>query len=212
MVTIPNRLRLKFDDYCVLVNDQRTGDLIDGVFYVTAPDLLPINEMTTWLLGCLNSYVKNRDLGSVFFMKVAVRFDDHNATQPDLCFIAKRRSRIIRREFVAGSPDLIIEVVSPDTLDRDYKLKRKLYERKGVGEYWMVDPVFERITLLRLDRNGQYRKARAKHGVLRSDVVPGFRLRTEWLWHEPRPCNLDVAAELIPELKDRYPTLFRIGR
>jgi Uma2 family endonuclease len=60
--------------------------------------------------------------------------------QPDIVFVSSERLGIIHDEGIKGAPDLVIEILSPSTAHRDRGIKRKLYERHGVTQYWIVDP------------------------------------------------------------------------
>ncbi len=90
-----------------------------------------------------------------------------------------------------------MEIVSPESVDRDYHKKRALYERAGVAEYWIIDEDIRKVTLLRLGRNGKYREIRPVKGILRNQVIKGFWLRPEWLWAETRPRQADVLKQLL---------------
>jgi Uma2 family endonuclease len=90
-----------------------------------------------------------------------------------------------------------MEIVSPDSVQRDYLSKRQQYEQAGIKEYWIIDQTANKVILLRLGPNGKYREVRAKEGVLQSRVVPGFWLRPEWLWQHPRPKRLQILNNLL---------------
>ena len=90
-----------------------------------------------------------------------------------------------------------MEIVSPESVERDYETKRELYQNAGVEEYWIVDEVEQKVTLLRLAANGKYREVRPKKGELHSQVVPGFWIRPEWLWQEPLPKKVEVLKLLL---------------
>jgi Uma2 family endonuclease len=103
---------------------------------------------------------------------------------------------LIKRGHVDGPPDLAMEIVSPESVERAYEKKRKQYEQAGVPEYWIIDEDMKKVTLLRLDARGKYREVRPRRGILRSQVVPGFWVRVEWLWQETRPDNLEALKQI----------------
>ena len=107
------------------------------------------------------------------------------------------RLHLVKGGYVNGPPDLAIEIVSPDSIERDYGKKRKQYERFGVEEYWIIDEIEEKVTLLQLQKNGRYKEVRPKKGALHSLVLPGFYLRPEWCWQEPLPSELDLLQEML---------------
>jgi len=92
---------------------------------------------------------------------------------------------------------LAIEIVSPDSVERDYVKKHSQYEAAGVQEYWIIDPLAEKVTLLRLDSTAKYREVRPVKGRLCSQVVKGFWLKIDWLWQHPLPDEIDTLLEIM---------------
>jgi Uma2 family endonuclease len=150
-----------------------------------------------WLFGLIDHFVEVHDLGQVFVWRVAFRLAEDQAPEPDLAFVRKGHLRRVRRGHVEGPPDLAVEIVSPDSIERDYVQKREQYRRGGVPEYWIIDEVHRGVTWLRLNAAGAYREVRPRRGVLHSRALPGFWLRPEWLWQEPRPKKAAVLAEIL---------------
>ncbi len=115
---------------------------------------------------------------------------------PDLLFVARRRAALIRRMALDGPPDLAVEIVSPDSVERDWVTKRAEYERGGVREYWIVDPQHERFAAYAL-HGKTYRAIRPDDdGRVRSRVLKGLHIRPEWLWRSPLPKVAAVLREL----------------
>ncbi|PIU55300.1 MAG: restriction endonuclease, partial [Chloroflexi bacterium CG07_land_8_20_14_0_80_51_10] len=79
---------------------------------------------------------------------------EENVVQPDIFFISKEREHIIGEKNIQGTPDLIIEILSPGTEELDRKLKVRLYEGFGVREYWLVDPERKEVEVLMLTPEG----------------------------------------------------------
>ena len=82
--------------------------------------------------------MENRKLGEVYFAPLDVILSDETVVQPDLLFVSKERSEILGK-WVHGAPDLVVEIISPDSKERDRLIKKALYEKHKVKEYWMVD-------------------------------------------------------------------------
>jgi Uma2 family endonuclease len=202
MVSVPKAKAYTFEDFCFLVREDQKADLIDGVIYMASPDNTEANQLSMWLIRLIGDFVEEKDLGEVFASRVAFRLDDANAPEPDIAFVSQAHRNRIRRGHVEGPPDLAIEIVSPDSVDRDYEKKRALYQRAGVTEYWIVDELQETVTLLRLTARGKYREVRARKGELHSEVLPGFWLRPEWLWQDPRPRKNEVLAQVLARAGD----------
>lgn len=187
-----------FDDFCVLVKDGQKADLIDGVIYMASPENLDANDLFVWLIVLISFFVEEKDLGKVYGSRVAFKLDDWNSPEPDIAFVRTQRLQRTRRKGrFDGPPDLAIEIVSPDSVDRDYVTKRAKYEAIGVLEYWIVDEMKQKVTLLRLTSKGEYREVRPRKGILSSQVLLGFWLRPEWLWQDPRPRKRDTVQQIL---------------
>ncbi|WP_052329855.1 Uma2 family endonuclease [Thermicanus aegyptius] len=93
--------------------------------------------------------------GEILLAPLDVHFDEENIVQPDLIYIRRERMEIIRDGYIFGVPDLVVEIMSESTGKRDKTIKKKLYERFGVKEYWVVDPVYRLVEQFVLD-NGRY--------------------------------------------------------
>jgi Uma2 family endonuclease len=186
-----------YEDFCARVRDDQKADLIDGKIYMASPENFDANKLFVWLLTLINLYVETKKLGEVLGSRFACRLDDQNAPEPDILFVrAKHRGRL-RRGDVEGAPDLAIEIVSPESVERDYQQKRQQYERFQIPEYWIVDEAEQKVTLLRLVAGGTYREVAARKGMLHSRVLKGFRLDPRWLWQAPRPKVLEILQQLL---------------
>ena len=188
---------LTFEEFCFLVKDGQKADLIDGVIYMASPENTDANELFVWLIGLVNLFVQAKELGKVFGSRVALRLDLRNGPEPDIAFVKRERLRQVKRGHIAGPADAAMEIVSPDSIERDYVKKRRQYQRAGVTEYWIIDEMRQRVTLLRLDGTGKYRVLRPIKGELHSQVISGFWLRTDWLWQKTLPKLLNVFQEVL---------------
>jgi Uma2 family endonuclease len=188
-----------YRDFCALVQDGQKGDLIDGVIYMASPENIEANDLFFWLGTVMRLYARKKKLGRIHGSRVACRLNDKNAPEPDILFVAARHLKRLERGGVKGPPDLAIEIVLPESVERDYKKKRRQYEQFAIPEYWIVDEDIKKVTLLRLDRHGKYREIAPRKGVFRSQALPGFRLDPNWLWQRPRPDELDILQELLDD-------------
>ncbi len=186
-----------FEDFCELIPEGQKADLIDGVIYMASPENTDANELFVWLLGLMDLFVEALDLGRMYGSRVAFRLDDKHGPEPDIAFVRKARLHLVKRGHVKGPPDLAVEIVSPDSVERDYEKKRAQYEEAGVPEYWIIDEMEETVILLRLGPSGKFREVRPRKGELHSRALPGFWIRPEWLWQNPRPKKTAILAQLI---------------
>jgi Uma2 family endonuclease len=188
-----------FDDFCFLVKDGQKADLIDGVIYMASPDNPDNWRLSRWLIGLTDDYVTEKDLGEIFGIRIAFRLDEHQSPEPDLGFVKKKRLHLVKKGFILGPPDAAFEIVSPESVERDYKKKRHQYEKYGVREYWIIDQMDETVTLLRLNKRGKYQEIQPLDSVYHSEVIDGFWLDPTWLWQSPRPRKSAILAKLLGE-------------
>ena len=86
------------------------------------------------------NFLREHPFGKAFFAPLDVILSEHDVVEPDFLYISNERSSIITEKNIQGAPDLVVEVLSRTTRRRDKTLKRDLYERSGVLEYWVIDP------------------------------------------------------------------------
>lgn len=186
-----------YDDFHAIINDYQKGDLIDGVIYMASPESLEANRLFRWLFTVIGLYVRKKKLGEVFGSRVACRLDDKNSPEPDILFVAEKSRGRLHSGGVEGPPDLAIEIVSPESVERDYDKKRRQYQRFKIPEYWIIDEYELKVTLLRLDGRGKYREVTPRKGVFHSLTLEGFWLDPEWLWQDPLPDELETLTQLL---------------
>jgi Uma2 family endonuclease len=141
--------KLTYDDFVLFPDDGKRHELIDGEHYVTPAPNLRHQAVLQNLNYLLHGFVKEHRLGRVFFAPLDVVFTFHDVVEPDLIYVSHERDSILTAANLQGAPDLVVEVLSPSTRRRDELLKRGLYERAGVAEYWVVDPVAETVKVYR---------------------------------------------------------------
>jgi Uma2 family endonuclease len=122
-----------------------------------------------------------------------------NAREPDILFVARENLGIIDDKRLNGPADLIIEIVSPESIYRDRDRKFQEYQSAGVKEYWMVDPRpgIERAQFWVLNATGDYEPVHSdEDDIYHSTVLAGFWLDTGWLWQEELPEPLSAFAQI----------------
>ena len=153
--------RFTYGDYVTWDDDER-WELIDGVPYNMSPAPSVAHQSILMDLGKQFAvYLQGKDC-KVFPAPFDVRLtesdesDDHVETvvQPDLSIICDKRT--LDKAGYRGAPDLVVEILSPWTAQKDVKIKFTRYERAGVREYWIVDPVGKTVQVFTLGENGRY--------------------------------------------------------
>ena len=150
-----------------------------------------------WFGRFVGRFVEHHDLGEVRGPEYGVRLPELRRMRvPDLLFVARARTGLMRRMFLDGPPDLAVEIVSPDSVERDWVTKRQEYERAGVREYWIVDPRHQRFVAY-ARRGKAYRTIDADDaGQVQSKVLKGLYVRPAWLWRSPLPKVATVLGEM----------------
>jgi Uma2 family endonuclease len=176
----PDR-RLTYDDFLLFPEDDGLRhEIIDGVHYVTPSPSLRHQDLVGRLhLALGNHLAAHPGIGRVFLSPLDVIFTIHDIVEPDLLFVATDQLEIMTAKNIQGAPAIVVEVVSPSTRSRDERIKRALFDRGGVREYWIVDPDRSRVTVHRREGDrldAQSALSTANHAVLTTPLIPGFSL------------------------------------
>jgi Uma2 family endonuclease len=115
-------------------------ELINGIIYMSPAPTTKHQGTVVKLIGQFYNFINKSKIGEVLIGPVDVYLDNKkNAFQPDIVFISTENSSIIKEAGIYGAPDLVIEVLSPGTENFDLTKKKKVYEKSGVKEYWVID-------------------------------------------------------------------------
>lgn len=177
----PNR-RLTYDDFLLFPDDDGLRhEIIDGEHYVTAAPNLRHQELVGRLFLTIGAFVEDRpERGRVFLSPFDVVFSFHDIVEPDLVFVAPDQFHILTDKNIQGTPALVVEILSPSTRKRDREIKRQLYDRAGVREYWLMDPELDVVTVHRRATDGSFPQAAplTAQGLdtLDTPVLPGWSL------------------------------------
>jgi Uma2 family endonuclease len=172
--------KLTYDDYVLIPEDGQRHEILDGEHYVSPAPLTRHQNVSSNLHTELGPFIKLHRLGKLLAAPTDVVLSPYDVAQPDLLFISNERLGIVTEANVQGAPDLVVEVLSKKTQRRDEGLKREIYERYGVREYWTFNP----------DRNSArvYRRmgnrlrlvtelSAAAGDVVTTPLLPGFEVR-----------------------------------
>jgi len=167
-----------YEDYKSLPESEtKRYELLGGeLVMVPAPSWFH-QSISGALFRFLDSFVRARKLGEVRFAPLDVVLSETDVVQPDLLYLSRERLRLVREGVVQGAPDLVVEIFSPATAQRDRTLKRTLYARSGVNECWLVDPEAQSIEVLTLGTRG-YKRAGlyTRDQVLKSPLLAGLTI------------------------------------
>ena len=189
----PQMTEEEFVEWC---DEDIRAEWVDGEVVVASPPSSRHADLVGFLLVIMRLIVARRNLGSVYG-EVQVRLATIRCRRvPDILFVAQDRLSIVHPNHIEGAPDLVVEIVSPDSVARDWEDKLLEYETGGVREYWVIDPMAQRIEAYVLGGDRRYASIQAQDATLHSNVLAGFWLRPSWLWQDPLPDPFEVLKEL----------------
>jgi len=165
-----------YEDY-VKTSDDKRYELIDGELLMTPSPFTRHQRISRKIEFILEKFITENNLGEIFYAPCDVYLDNENVVQPDILFISKDRMNIIGEKNIQGAPDLTIEIVSENSAYRDMVLKKKLYARSGVKEYWIIIPEEKEIEVYILAENAY--KLYATYGnesTLESPLLKDLRI------------------------------------
>ena len=146
----PARIKLTYDDFLLFPDDGKRHELIDGEHYVTPSPNTKHQAVLGNLYYLVRTCLEQHPLGRVFLAPFDVVFTSFDVVEPDLLYMSNvRAAEILTEKHVTGAPEIVVEIGSPSTRQRDETIKRRLYERSGVSEYWIVDPEIDVVRIYR---------------------------------------------------------------
>jgi Uma2 family endonuclease len=173
-------VKLTYEDFVLFPDDGKRHELIDGEHYVTASPLLRHQKILGRLHLIVGTWLETHPIGEMLLSPLDVVFSDVDVVVPDLLYMSNERaSQVITPKHIRGAPELVVEIGSPSTRKRDETIKRRLYERSGVSEYWVVDPELDVVRVYRREgeRFGRAVELSAEAGeTLETPLLPGLRI------------------------------------
>jgi Uma2 family endonuclease len=181
--------RLTYDDFVLFPDDGKRHEIIDGEHYVTPSPNLRHQDLVGRLHVEIALYLRtNPRAGRVFLSPLDVVLSHYDVVEPDLLFVAGDQSAIMTEKNIQGPPALVVEVLSKSTRKRDAQTKRRLFERTGVREYWLVDPELDTVQVFRPSPEGRLARVAelsAEEGEsLTTPLLPGCAIDLRELFRE----------------------------
>jgi Uma2 family endonuclease len=173
-------VKLTYDDFVQFPDDGLRHELIDGEHYVTPSPNTKHQSVSINLTVLIGSWLERNPIGRLFHAPFDVVFSKYDVVEPDLLYLSNERaSDALTPLHVRGVPELVVEIGSPGTRRRDEMIKRRLYDRTGVSEYWIVDPEIDTIRVYRREAKTFARvvelSAEARD-VLTTSLLPGLEI------------------------------------
>jgi len=186
----PDR-RLTYEDFLDFPDDDGLRhEIIDGKHYVTPSP----NTRHQVLVGRLHLEIglylrQHTSVGQIFLSPLDVVFTNFDIVEPDLLFVAADQADILTEQNVQGAPALVIEILSRGTKKKDEQIKRLLFERAAVREYWIVDPERDQVSVFARQEDGSLSRvamlSRDLSDVLTTRLMPGLSIQLTELFARP---------------------------
>jgi Uma2 family endonuclease len=195
---LPPPAPVSWDDFLAWRGEDIRAEWVAGEIIEMAPVRNAHQFILIFLTRLIMDLVDRDALGDVLTDPAIMRLPLRpSGRQPDLMFVSAAHTDRIRDTYVEGPADLVIEIVAPESVARDYGDKLAEYEAAGIPEYWLIDPLRQDARFYQLDDDGTYRPVPLDgNGVYSSRILPGFRLRVSWLWQGRMPTITAALAEL----------------
>lgn len=195
-----NRLRMSYDEWLAWdVAEGSMSEWVDGEVIVFMPPKIVHQRLLVWLSALLGLFVRHASVGELLIAPVEMRLAERRSSrEPDILVVLNAHLDRVTEDRIDGPADLVIEIVSDDSVTRDRRDKLAEYEAAGIPEYWILDPrpgqqrsdffqlVEGRYQAMPLDERGRYQ----------SRGLPGFWLDPTWLWDDPRPSPMQLLERI----------------
>ncbi len=179
------------------VDEDTRAEWVQGEVEIMVAASIPHNRILLFLSWLFKAWLEFRDAGQVLvetFMHLA---EIPSLRAPDILVVKKENLQRLQKVYVEGPADLVVEIVSPESVRRDYGDKVREYAQAKVPEYWIVDPGHQVVTCFTLAKPGEYNVLfEGQKGKCASKVLEGFWIQVEWLWQEPLPPIHRVMREI----------------
>ena len=197
---------MTYDEFLDWLDEDTLAEWVGGKVIMASPASERHQEIGAFLLTLLRAFVQVHQLGSVlnapFQMKIG-----RSGREPDLFYLATAHQGRMKRTYLDGPADLVVEIISPESAGRDRGDKFYEYQDAGIPEYWLIDPDRQVAEFYQLDDRGHYQLvAPDGDGRYHSRTLAGFWVRVAWLWQNALP---DTTGALLEIDRDAYGAYLR---
>ena len=199
--------KISFEDFLVKYDGQ-FAEWIDGEVILTHESTPYFDnivksesdkhqDLSDFLIAILRVFVEENNLGVIVTAPLVMKFSkEKRGGEPDLFFVSNENLHRLKKNYLDGAADLVIEIISPESRGRDRGDKFYEYEKEGVREYWLIDYERKQVEFYNLGKDGIYQLSLADEDkVFHSKVLKNLELKVDWLWQEKLPSLLDVLKE-----------------
>lgn len=190
--------KLSYEEFLVEYDGQY-AEYVDGEVIKPMSVTQRHDDITLFLKALLRFFVEAKKLGKIhgepYQMKIVLD-DKIKGREPDIFFVKTENLDKLGEQYFEGGADLVIEVISPESIIRDTQDKFEEYQKAGVKEYWLIDYKRKTANFYELDKNKEYKLLPLSANTkFESRVIEGLWIKTDWLWQENLPNLMDVLKE-----------------
>ncbi|QEM07009.1 Uma2 family endonuclease [Mucilaginibacter rubeus] len=178
-----DKKKYTIDDYLML--EEGAPFQLINYDLIMSPSPLPIHQQILYALSeiIVLYNIQHGRKGQWLYSPMDVKFDEGNIVQPDILYIAEDRKKELIKDRIEGAPDLIVEILSPSNAYYDLRQKKDIYEKYGVKEYIIIDPIQQNADLYILKERAYVLEQKAQlTEVLKSVLLPGFDIEVSKLF------------------------------
>jgi len=188
-------VRMTETEFLQWCDEELRAEWVNGRVILMPPVSDAHDDLDTWLIALIRLLAEEQDLG-VVRQDMFVRLSGQRRLRvPDVMFISKERLQQLKPTFLDGAPDLVIEIISPDSQSRDRREKFGEYEKAGVREYWIIDPLSQTVEVYRLERR-KFVLVETEGDAVASSVLPKLKLKVSMFWQKPLPKIMSLVRHL----------------
>jgi len=193
---------MTYEQFLVWASEGPPAEWVNGEVIIPMPVKNEHQRILGLLQTLLHTFCELFDLGIVRVAPMQVKLSaEGSGREPDVWFLKQENLSRLTDDFLFGPPDLVIEILSTDSVRRDRVEKFKEYAEAGVPEYWIIDGRADRrrADFYRLDEAGHYTLVGTEDDErIESPSLPGFGLNPAWMWASPEPHAIRLLASMSP--------------
>ena len=170
----------------------------EGTLIQMAPISNQHTQITYYLIDLLRIYLVYRNIAKLMMAPFVMRLTHKNTfREPDVQVILHDNPNEYTETGMIGAADICIEVVSPESVERDRGQKFQEYETEGVREYWIIDPIHAECLFYRLNEKSRYERIETdENDHYTTPILPDFVLHVPTLWREELPNILEIVEAM----------------
>lgn len=190
-------LRMTYEEFLERSMDGEHLEWVYGEVVPMSPVSNVHNRLGIFLLHILGEFVETYDLGELCYEPFQMKTGpDLPGRSPDVLFVATENLGRLKKTHLRGPADLVVEIISPESRERDRVTKFGEYEQGGVREYWILDPERKEAEFYRRGAEGKYRQAAVGgDNLYQSEVLRGLWINIDWLWQRPLPTLREIRKQ-----------------